>query len=319
MAEGLFGVAQRGNDPALLLEAHHTLWATIFQMGEPLLARTHVDQGLALYDAKQHRAYVSLFGAHDPGVCGACYLGMTLWALGYPDQALQRIREALSLAQELNHPFTTVYALWDVAWIHYQRGQYQAAAETLEASWRLVTGQGIAGWPDTESMVLACLRVEEGQHDDLIAQLLKWLAAVKKRMWGWREIFCLCLGADACCRAGQGALGLQVLSEVMAEKNIQGFYEPELHRIKGELLLEQGRVEDAERCFHLALDIARARQSKSLELRGVMALARLLARQGRRDEARRILEETYGWFTEGFDTADLKEAKALLHELASAS
>jgi len=318
LAESLIDVAQNGNDPALLLEAHHTLWPTLFHVGEPLLARSHVDQGLALYDAKQHRAYVSLYGAHDPGVCGMYYRGMILWVLGYPDQALQRAHEALHFAQELNHPLTTVFTLFHTAYTHYQRGEHQAAAEKVEATVTLVKAQGLAGWPEATSMILACLTVEEGRHDDLIAHLHEWLATVKKRMWGWREIFCLCLGAEACCRAGQGALGLQVLSEVMAEKNIQGFYEPELHRLRGELLLDQGLSRDAEASFRQAIEIARARQSKSLELRGVMGLARLLARQGKRDEARRLLAETYGWFAEGFDTADLKQAKALLHELSKA-
>jgi class 3 adenylate cyclase/tetratricopeptide (TPR) repeat protein len=317
LGEGLIGVAQGRNDPALLLEAHHTLWPTLAHMGELLLARPHLQQGLALYDPRQHRSHFSLYGGHDPGVCCRYYLAMTLWGLGYPDQALRSVREAVTLAQELTHPLTTALAVFFAAWLHVQRGEHQAGAEKAEVVVTSGAAQGIAVWPEMASMLLAFLRVEEGRDADGIAQLQAWVGTAKKRLWGWRDIFCLCLLAEACLKAGRHQMGLQTLSEAMGERTIQGFYEPELHRLKGELLLTQGLSQDAEASFRQAIGIARARQAKSLELRGVMGLAPLLARQGKRGEARSILEETYGWFTEGFDTADLKQAKALLQGLTS--
>lgn len=284
-----------------------------------MLAKPHLEHGVALYDPKQHRSHVHLYGGHDPGVCCRYYLAMTLWTLGYPDQALRSIRDAVTLAQELTQPLTTALALFFAAWLHVQRGEHRAAAEKAEAVVTSGTAQGIAVWPETASMLLAFLVVEEGRHDDGIAQLQEWVAAAKKRLWGWKDIFCLCLLAEASLKAGRHQTGLQMLSEAMGGRNIQSLYEPELHRLKGELLLAQGLNQDAEASFRRAIEIARARQSKSLELRGVMGLARLLARQGKRGEGRHILEETYGWFTEGFDTADLKQAKALLQELSTSA
>jgi class 3 adenylate cyclase/tetratricopeptide (TPR) repeat protein len=317
LGEGLIGVAQRRNDPALLLEAHHTLWPTLAHMGELLLAQPHLQQGLALYDPRQHRSHVSLYGGHDPGVCCRYYLAMTLWGLGYPDQALTRIREAATLAQELTHPLTTALAVFFAAWLHLQRGEHRAAAEKAEAVVASGTTQGIAVWPEMASMLLAFLIVEEGRHADGIAQLQAWVASAKKRLWGWRDIFCLCLLAEASLKAGRHQMGLQMLFEAMGERTIQSFYEPELHRLKGELLLTQGLSQDAEASFGQAIGIARARQAKSLELRAVTSLSRLLNQQGKQAEARRLLAEVYGWFTEGFDTADLKQAKALLQGLSS--
>ncbi len=317
LGERLLSVAQGGQDSALLLEAHHSLWATLTWMGELTSATAHLRQGLALYDPQQHRSLVSRYGGHDPGACCRNHSAITRWALGYPDQALKSTQEALSLAQELSHPLTTVIALYCAAWIHYYRGESRAAAEKAEALVTLGTAYGFSTWTEHATMLLARLMVEQGGGNEGIAQLHKWLVATRAAMWGWRDVFSLCLVAEAYRKAGDPGRGIEVLSETMAAKNIEGFYEPELYRLKGELLLSQaaGASHDAESCFRRAIEIARARQAKSLELRAVTSLSRLLKRQGKREEARRMLGEVYGWFREGFDTRDLKDAKALLEEL----
>jgi len=273
---------------------------------------------LALYDPQQHRSHASLYGGHDPGVCCRLHSGLTLWALGYPDQALKSVQEALSLARELSHPLTTAQALYFAGSVYYHRGESRAAEENAQALVTVGTAQGFSYWAEVGSILLARLLVEEGRSEEGIAQLQAKLAAIRAARWGWREAFSLGLVLEGYAGARQPAKGLQLLSDVLADKNIEGFYEPELHRIRGELLLKEpaGLSREAELCFRRAVQITRGRQQKSLELRAVTSLSRLLNRQGKREEARQMLAEIYGWFSEGFDTADLKEAKALLDELA---
>ncbi|MFQ5657509.1 MAG: AAA family ATPase [Candidatus Methylomirabilales bacterium] len=316
LGEQLLNVAQGGQDPALLLQAHHALWTTLFQMGEPAAAKAHVQQGLALYDPEQHRSQGFQYGGHDPGVCCRNFSARALWVLGYPDQALRHIQEALSLARELSHPYTTAWALYYAAWLYYHCGETQASAEKAEAVVTLATAQGFPLFFALGSILSGRVMVEQGRGEEGIAQLHRGLAAIMAGGMAGRMVFSLCLLGDAYRKERQPEKGLQVLPEALAmvERNIEGYYEPELHRLKGELLLSQAASisQDAETCFRRAIEIARTRQEKSLELRAVTSLSRLLNRQGKREEARVTLAEIYGWFTEGFDTKDLKEAKALL-------
>jgi len=162
---------------------------------------------------------------------------------------------------------------------------------------------------------------EQGHHEDEIAQIQEGLAASRATGSGlWRPHF-LCLLAEACLEAGRLDDGLSALTEALAaaDEHENRHHEAEIHRLKGELLLKQddSNATEAQNCFEGAIGIARKQSAKSLELRATMSLARLLAKQGRRDEARAMLADIYGWFTEGFDTADLKDAKALLDQLAT--
>ena len=317
LGEQLLSVAQGGHDSALLLEAHHTLWPTLFAMGELASANSHLQQGLALYDPQQHRSYVSFYGGHDPGVCCRNHSALTLWALGYPDQALEWTQEALSLARELSHPLTTVITLYYAALVHYQRGEREATEEKAKALVALATAQGLPVWMEHGSRLLAGLLVEQGRGKEGIAQLERGLTTGSAALL-WREVLYLCLLAAAYAEVRQPEKGLRILSEAMAKKAVEGLYEPEVHRLTGELLLTQAASapQEAEGCFRRAVEIARGHQAKSLELRAVTGLSRLLHRQGKREEARQVLAETYGWFKEGFDTADLKEANRLLQELS---
>jgi predicted ATPase len=282
-----------------------------------------VQQGLALYDPRQHRSHASLYGGHDPGVCCRCYSALTLWELGYPDQALRAIQEALSLARELSHPLTSVIAMYFAAWVHYHRGENHAAAEMAEAAVALATPHGFSPWLEDAARLRSCLTIEPGRGQTAIARLPSAAAVGPAGRESWREVFSLCLLARAYGALDQSEKALAVLSEAvaMAEKHIEGFYEPELYRLKGELLLTQtGEAsQDAETRFRGAIELARTRQKKSMELRAATSLGRLLARQGRRDEARRALAGIYGSFSEGFGTRDLKEAGALLDELKMAA
>jgi adenylate cyclase len=279
---------------------------------------------MALYDPQQHRLHASLYSGHDPGVCCLSHTACVLWFLGYPDQGLKRIQDALVLAQELAHPHSLAIVLRWAADLHKHRREGQAAQERAEAVIRLSTELGFEAELAQGTILRGCALADRGQREEGIAQLQQGLVALRTTWEEARRPRFLALLGEAYGRIGQIEEGLNVLAEVLATVHQSGerYYEAELYRLKGELLLSM-REGDRERggetaaeCFHKALDIARHQQAKSLELRAAMSLSRLWECQGKRDEARELLAGVYSWFTEGFDTADLQEAKALLEELA---
>lgn len=239
--------------------------------------------------------------------------------LGYPDQAVKNVKDAVRLAQELSHPFSIGVALASAAEVYYQRGEWEGVADHGRLTVSLATEQGFSAFVAYGQVLLGRSMVEEGRDEEGIAQLDSALAALRatRGTGGYRGALLLSMFAEACGKKGQIEKGLQAVAEAlgMPEKNA---YEAELHRIKGELLLRQvvPNEEQAEACFQQAIEVARSQEAKSLELRAVMSLSRLWQRQGKQKEAKKLLTEIYGWFTEGFDTADLKQAKALLEELA---
>ena len=321
LGEQLLTLAQRGKDSALLLEAHHELWANLSAIGEFTSAWTHVEQGFALYDPKKHKHYAFLYGGHDPGACCGYHAAEGLWLLGYPDHALRRSQESLALARELAHPSTMTVALLFAAWFHAHRGEGRAVQARLEEGMTLATEQGFSHWLAQANFLQGWLLFEQGEKEAGIAQMLKVLGSdqARGRSVRWNG-HCGALLAEAYRGTGRIVEGLKVATDTLT--NVQQtdcrYYEAELHRIKGELLLAQAAADEqqAEACFQNAIKIARSQSAKSLELRAAMSLSRLWQRQGKTAEARQLLAEIYGWFTEGFDTADLKEAKALLQELS---
>jgi class 3 adenylate cyclase/predicted ATPase len=317
MAEQILRLAQSIQDPALLLDAHAALGATLFWLGEFASARVHTEQGIALYDPQQHRSHDFLLG--DPGVVCLNIAARAMWMLGYPDQALKRGQEALTLAQELSHPFSLGHALAFTAGVHMWRRESQSTREQAEALIALSSEQGFPAWLAGGIILRAWVLTEQGQAEEGIEQMRQVLAASRAMGLGTNRPFILIFLAEGYGKVGQTEEGLTVLAEAldMVQKTGERFYETELYRIKGELLLAHSRENqaEAEACFNQAIDIARRQSAKSLELRAAMSLSRLWQKQGKREEARQLLAEIYGWFTEGFDTADLKEAKALLIEL----
>jgi predicted ATPase len=294
LAEQLFSLAQRVQDPALLLEAHRVLGLTIYWLGEMAPARAHLEQGTALYDPQQHRSHAFVYG-QDPGVACRCLAAWPIWVLGYPDQALQSIHEALTLAQELAHPFSLVYALNMAVLVHHFRREVQAVQERAEALIGLSTEQGFPMWLAYGTIMRGWALTAQGEEAEGIDQMRQGLVAHRATGAELQRPYFLSLLAEAYGKVGQ----------------------PEEGRRKGEfLLIQQGqKVREAEECFQQALDTARRQQAKSLELRSAMSLSRLWQQQGKQEDAHQLLSEIYGWFTEGFDTADLKEGRALLEEL----
>jgi class 3 adenylate cyclase/predicted ATPase len=314
LGEQLLSLAQTLQDPALILEAHHTQWSTLFSLGELLPVKEHCERGRALYNPQQHRQHAFLYGGHDPGVCCGSHEAEVMWLLGYPDQAFQRIHETLSLGRELAHPYSLAYALLWSAKIHKFRGEMEAVRERTEEAMILATEQGFPRWVIIATVLRGCLSVELGAEQG-IEQIRR---ALVDQMGTAEQQSTVAFAAEAYGKAGQPEEGLTLVTEALARarKSGVGYYEAELHRIKGDLLRQTIPDEKrAEGCFEKALEVARSQSVKSLELRAAMSLSRLWQRQGKRHEARKLLGEIYGWFTEGFDTADLQEARTLLEEL----
>jgi class 3 adenylate cyclase/predicted ATPase len=329
LGEQCLSLAQSAQDPVLLLEAHLALGSACYSLGEFAQARAHMEEGIAFYDPQQHRSLAFLYGSFDPGVACRSFAAQVLWLLGYPDQALKRSHEALTLAQELSHPFSLAWVLSFAAWFHQLRRDERAVQARAEAVIALATEQGFPFWAAFGDALRGWALAEQGQGEEGIAQLHQGLAAWQATGTEWDRPYFLALLAEAYGKVRQATEGLTVLAEALAtvHKNGERRWETELYRLQGELLLAQvgyelqaithrERMKEAEECYWKAIQIARQRQAKSLELRAVMSLARLRQQQGKKDEARQMLAEIYGWFTEGFDTKDLQEAKALLEELS---
>jgi predicted ATPase len=320
LAEQLLTTAQRIQDPALLLEAHHTLWAVLYSLGELAAAQMHAEEGIASYNREQHSHLAFLYGGHDAGVCCRTHAARQLWLLGYPDQARQRSQEALALGREVSHAYSFAQALLWVAWIHQQCGEVRAAQEWAEALLAIGREHGFPRFVVQGTFLGGWLLVEQGRLEEGIGQMCQVMADHLVRSVGRERSFLSGLMAEAFRRGGRIAEGLSTVTEELTRVRKTGvcYCESELHRIKGELLLKQAvpDEEEAEVCFRQAIEVGQRQEAKSLELRASMSLSRLWQRQGKKAEAQQLLAEIYGWFTEGFDTADIKEAKALLGALS---
>jgi predicted ATPase len=315
----LLTLAQTLQDPMFLVEAHRAQGNTLFWLGEFAAARTHLEQGIALYDPQQHRSLAFLYGT-DPGVVCLSYAAWALGLLGYADQALHKSDEALALAQRMSHFHSLVLALTWAIYLHQARGELQAVQERVEALVALAAEQRFPYWLELGTILGGWVLSQQHQAAEGIAQMQQSLAAYRATGAELFRTYWLALLAEAYGIAGQVQEGLQVLEEALAlvDQNGERYWEAELYRRKGELLLQsggRGPEQGAEVCFQQALAVARRQQAKSLELRAALSLSRLWHRQGKRAEVYQLLAEVYGWFTEGFDTADLQEAKALLEEL----
>jgi predicted ATPase len=316
----LFALAQRAQDRAQLLQAHMALAVTSFSLGDLAATREHAEQGVALYDPGRHGSHAHLYG-QDPKVACLAFGAVSLWLLGYPDQAIVHSREAVTLGGELGHPTTRALALYFATMLRQYCREVPAVQESAEATTVIGTEHGLSLWIANGLVMRGWALAEQGACGSGVAMLRQGLTDWAATGAETHRTYFLGLLAEALARAGQIEEGLGVLVDALALMQGSGtvFHGAELHRLRGEFLLRRGAAEgacrEAEDCFRRALAIARRQQAKSLELRAAMSLTRLFQRQGRQAEARPLLAEAYGWFTEGFETADLQEAKALLHDL----
>jgi len=280
----------------------------------------HCVQGMTLYNPQQHHAIAFLHG-EDAGVICRSYAAWTLWYLGYPDQGLTQNDAAVTLAQQSANPYSLAYALTWAAMLHQYCRDGRAAQERADAAIVLATEQGFPFWRLLGSILHGWARAQQGQAKEGIEQIRQGLRAFRAAGAELGRPYWLALLAEAYGTIGQPAAGLTGLAEALTLADTTGerWYAPELYRLRGALLLLQSadNHEEAQACFHHALDVARVQQAKSLELRAATSLCQLWQQQGKRAAAYALLAPLYGWFTEGFDTADLQEAKALLEELGS--
>jgi class 3 adenylate cyclase/predicted ATPase len=321
VAEQLLDLAQRQHDPAILLGARHMMGYLLCQVGAFAPARTHLEQGIALSNPQRHTTPQTTPGGNrNDGVSCRAMVARALWVLGYPDQAVHRSQEALTMAHALAHPYSLAITLNYTAWLYQFRWEGQAVQEWAEAAMALSTEQGFVYWLASGTILHGWSLAAQGQSAEGIAQIHRGLAALGATGVKVYRPYYLALLAEAYGRVDHAEEGLRVLAEALAMVDTTGERAPEaeLHRLYGELLLRQAvlDVPQAEACYQQALAIARYQQAKSWELRAAISLSRLWQRQGKRDQARELLAPVYGWFTEGFDTADLQEAKALLEGLA---
>jgi adenylate cyclase len=297
----------------------------------------HFEQALLLYDPQRHRDYALRY-SQNSAVGARCHGALALWFLGQPDRALGRIEEALTLARELSEPHGLAHTLFFAAHLHQLRGEARTVQELAKAAIAVSGEHGLALYKASASITSGWALAEQGTKDEAIEQIRQGLAAHQATGTRSMRPYFLALLAEALGRAHKTAEGLHVLDEALAitQGNGERFYQAELYRLRGELLLMQSTprvlsraatggkaalatassaVANAKACFDDSIKISRRQKAKSLELRAATSLARLYQNQGRPKEAESLLAQTYDGFTEGFDTKDLREAKALLDAL----
>jgi predicted ATPase len=318
LGEDLLRLAQRLHAPALEVEAHWLWGSALSGLGDLVAARAHLDQDLPALAPQQDslRSSRDVTGTRIAGLIFVCW---ALWCQGYPEQARKRMHATLDLAHDFNHPLVLTFTQGYTALLYLFRREVPAAQAHAEATVRLASEQGFAFWVAWGTTVRGWALVAQGQEAEGIAQIEQGLAAYRATGAGFHLPWLLPLLIEAYGKRGETAAALTVVAEALALVDNTGGHqwEAELYRLKGELLLHQRVPEppQAEVCLHHALEVARQQGAKLLELRVAMSLGRMWQRQNKHEQARELLASVYEWFTEGFDTADLKDAKALLADL----
>lgn len=317
LGEQLLEAAERAGDEDLVLEAERTLGHPLLYLGHLKDARRHLERGVTLYRFERHRSHMYWFTS-DPGVACSSGLSLALWLLGYPDQALEKARESLTLARQLSHPFSSGLAQAYTAWLHLYRREWQEARDLSEAALELARERGLAIWLGLGTMFRGAALAQLGQLEEGRALLRRGNDAIRATGAALNQPHFLSLLAAALAKAGEieEALGVLDEAEGRAKQTGDRCWLAEVHRLRGEFLLEGAKpIDEVERCFQQAIEVARDQEAKSLELRAVMSLSRAWRQRGQSKDARQRLCEIYDWFTEGFQTADLRDARALLDEL----
>jgi class 3 adenylate cyclase/predicted ATPase len=319
LGEDLLGLAERSDDLPAHVIPHYAVGFTCFCLGELLPASSHLEEGIAHYIQAQ-RSFTVFKAGQDPGVACRLYAALTLWAMSYPDQALARAHDSLRLAIELGHPFSHAFAQAGLSMVEQLRRDAQNVYDHAEATVTLSTEQGFPTW-------LAMGKCLRGWALTALRQREEGMIELRQGLTDWRAIgtelfvpYFMTVLADGCSAFKRVDEALAALTEgwEAIERTGEYWWKAEVHRLKGDLLLDQSTSDVAQAAdyFRQALDVARTQQAKSLELRAATSLARLWQSQDRRQEAYELLVPLHDWFTEGFDTADLKVAKLLLERLA---
>jgi class 3 adenylate cyclase/tetratricopeptide (TPR) repeat protein len=324
LAERLQRLAQATNESGLQLLAHDASGDVFFAMSDLLRARQHLEAAISLYDPELHRQLTAFGG--DVRINSRANLGWTMWALGYPDQALKLCNEAVAIAQSGISRHAQALAEGYLADLHTFRRDARATQESADHLIALCSEHGFRHWLAVGTTLRGWAIALQGRSEEGIALICEGLAVTRTMGIRARELNDLLRLADACIEARRFGEALDALSKADALAKARTLViEPEhdvsswVELFRGKLLSKWGdsKTAEAENCFRCAIKVARKSNDKTTELRATTGLARLLASTSGRNEARTILAEIYNWFTEGFDTADLKEAKALLDELTA--
>jgi DNA-binding SARP family transcriptional activator/predicted ATPase len=317
LGEALIALAQDERDAALLARAHFMQGEAMYVLGEFAKAREHGREAKDLIDLPQSSAHIALYGT-DTGVGGRLYEALALWHLGYPDQALSAAQETISLARALSHPFTLVFALCFVADLYQFRREQRKVRELVQEVLEISEKHGFVLYSAWGTALLGWALAEEGEEQDGINHMYKGIDALQAIGVTWTQSNYRALIAQAYAQVGRTQDGLRLLLEALVQVGStgEGTFEAEMVRLQGELtLLGVDDAYKAEECFQRALQVARRQGARSWELRAAMSMSRLWRKQGKTADARKLLHDVYTWFAEGFDTADLRDARALLYEL----
>jgi predicted ATPase len=317
LSERLLRMTEREGDDGSRLQAHHSGWATWYWAGDQAKAREHADAGRRLYDPKKHASHRFAYGGHDPGVCAGYCGAQSEWLLGYPETALASIAGSVALAEGIAHPFSLCMALTFSSVLYLNRREPERALRQLETAEALAAEQRLSLIYEP-GVLRGVALLGQGAIDEATARIREGVA-------NWTRLgrtillpYGLAFLAEGLARHGDQTAALVALREGLETARATGeqHWDAELHRLTGTVLLAENKLDESQACYQQAICTAQDQHAKSLELRAATSLARLWAEQGRRAEASDVLAPVYGWFTEGFDTADLIEAKALLAELA---
>jgi predicted ATPase len=320
LMEELLTIGRNTQQPELLVMASHAAGVTLLFQGAFLQAREHLERGIAMYDPQRHSSLPSRYGGYDLAVGCRIFLALVLWFLGYPDQSLRTIEEAVARAKQLNHPYSLAAAYFFSAWIHIDRCEPRLTQDCADACMKLSDEEGFVFQSAHGKVVQGWALAAQGFLQEGLARIRHGIEEYGATGAETERPHLLALLADAYEKAGQTQDGLSALEEALAAVNKTGlrFNQAELYRLKGVLLLAHSseNAAEAEVFFHKAIDIAKRQNARSLQLRAVISLSRLYQRQGKKEDAGHILTEVYGWFTDGFGTADLSEARGLLEALS---
>ena len=319
LAERLLQLAEQEDDTALLLQAHMANALTFFYTGDVAAARVHTQRSIHLYDAPQHHTLIAVAGL-DIGVAAYVIDALSLWLLGYPEQARARNREALDLMEALDHPFSSAWASVLAAMLYKLLGEKQAVQDHVEIALKGSQERGLTLFLSWAKILQSAHLAEQGHHAQAVTQAREGLnifPASGTEVW---EPFYLAELAEIHGRAGELVEGLEMIAAALEINDRRGerWYEAEICRLGGELHAQSSDQQEAAASFQKALEIAAAQNAKSLELRAATSLAQLWQQQGKHGDARRLLAGVYEWFTEGLDMRDLRAAKSLLDSLERA-
>jgi predicted ATPase len=318
LAAQFLALAEKQGATVPLMVGHRLMGISLMSTGDIAEGREHLDQAIALYDPAEHRPLAARFGV-DSRVAALSYRSWALWSLGYPEAALRDAEDALRNAREIGQAATLMYALHHAAIPYALCGNRVAAAAQAQELVALAEEKGSALWKALGMMNEGSVLTLTGRASDAIDTLISGIAAFRSTGSTILLPFFLPHLARAHSELGRFEDAWRCIGEVTTavETTKEKWCEAEVHRVAGEIALMSPELDaaKAEACFERALAIARAQEAKSWELRAATSLARLWRDQGKRQEAHDLLAPVYDWFTEGFDTLDLKEAKAMLDEL----